>query len=88
MDARWEIDFVGFGEFESGDVVAHNGKYLGTWKVDGNDNVSFIPVDHDKAVHTEKFLHSLCDKIQRWLSSVDIEGLLGGDPEGSGAPPV
>lgn len=85
MDARWEIDFVGFGENDCGDVVARDGRYLGTWKVDGNEHVSFFPADHDKAVYTEPFLPSLCEKIQRWLASVDIQGLAGGGSEGSGA---
>lgn len=87
VDARWEIDFIGFGECDRGDVVARSGQYLGTWKVDGNEHVSFIPVNQDKAVYTEPFLQSLCDKIQRWLSSVDIEVLSEAGSEGSEASP-
>ncbi len=68
MDARWEIDFVGFGELERGDVVTKNGMRLGDWEVDHADHTSFTPLNENAPIFSEQLLTVLCEKIAQWLA--------------------
>lgn len=67
MDARWEIDFVGFGELERGDVVTKDGMRLGGWEVDHTDHTSFTPLNESAPIFSEQLLTVLCEKIAQWL---------------------
>lgn len=68
MDARWEIDFVGFGEVESGDVVTKDGMLLGYWKVDNAEHTSFTPLNESAPIFSEQLLTVLCEKIGQWFA--------------------
>ncbi len=68
MDARWEIDFVGFGELERGEVATKSGMRLGDWEVDHADHTSFTPLNESAPIFSELLLPVLCEKIAQWLA--------------------
>ena len=63
---RFQINFVGFGEYDSGDVVTKDGEFLGRWKTDENDHASFYPIGDDDPLFFEVFLGNLARRIAAW----------------------
>lgn len=65
---RFDINFIGFGEEESGDVITKDGEYIGTWSIDQDDHPSFTPDGADGPLFYDIFLGQLAQKVSAWHS--------------------
>jgi hypothetical protein len=65
---RFEINFVGYGTEDGGDVITNDGEYLGIWKLDAEDHPSFIPDGSDEPLFHEIYLGLLVKRVAAWHS--------------------
>ena len=67
---KYPINLVGFeGGADSGDVVTHEGEYLGTWRFDGCEEFEqheFIPDGETEPIFSDHFIGLLCRRIAEW----------------------
>lgn len=66
MELPYDINLVGWGETDSGDVVTKDGEYLGRWEADENDHAAFFPDGEPEKKIFNPFLGLLISDIRQW----------------------
>ena len=67
--AHWEVELVGYGRDDHGDVITDDGEIIGVWSLVDDVFVTFTPNGTDKNIFFEPFVGTLCAKIVDWHSN-------------------
>lgn len=69
---KWNINLIGYGEQETGDVVTRDGEVIGTWSLDENGHCLFTPDGEAEAVLLGTMLPFVVDRIAKWHAQREV----------------